>query len=93
MFPWRIVESTLEKASNGCYGRDNRRIDARAGHSSTPAALRYQHATQSRGRVLGEALGEMLKPGLTAPKETKNKDQLTSLQFSRRNSLDFIGPE
>jgi hypothetical protein len=46
----------------------------RAGHSSTPAALRYQHATQSRDRVLAEALGEMIKPGLTAPKETKNED-------------------
>jgi integrase len=37
----------------------------RAGHSSTPAALRYQHATQNRDRVLADALGEMIKPGLT----------------------------
>ena len=48
----------------------------RAGHSSTPAALRYQHATQNRDRVLAEALGEMIKPGLTElpSKGSKSKD-------------------
>jgi len=37
----------------------------RAGHASAPAALRYQHATQNRDRVLAKALGEMIKPGFS----------------------------
>lgn len=31
----------------------------RAGHASANAALRYQHATQDRDRVLAEALAEL----------------------------------
>jgi integrase len=34
----------------------------RAGHASTDAALRYQHATQGRDRVLATALEELMKP-------------------------------
>jgi integrase len=33
----------------------------RAGHSSSVAAMRYQHATQDRDRVIAEALGELAK--------------------------------
>ncbi len=33
-----------------------------AGHSSAVAAMRYQHATRYRDRVLAEALGELAKP-------------------------------
>jgi integrase len=32
----------------------------RAGHASTPAALRYQHATRDRDRQLSDALGAMI---------------------------------
>ena len=31
----------------------------RAGHASQSAALRYQHATDARDRVLAEALGQL----------------------------------
>jgi len=34
----------------------------RAGHASANAALRYQHATKDRDRVLAEALAELTKP-------------------------------
>lgn len=34
----------------------------RAGHSSASAALRYQHATQDRDRVLADALGALVMP-------------------------------
>jgi integrase len=34
----------------------------RAGHSSSIAALRYQHSTQERDRVIAEALGGLAKP-------------------------------
>jgi integrase len=34
----------------------------RAGHASANAALRYQHATQDRDRVLAEALAELSAP-------------------------------
>ncbi len=34
----------------------------RAGHSSSVAAMRYQHATQDRDRVIARALGELAKP-------------------------------
>jgi integrase len=35
----------------------------RAGHASTEAALRYQHATQDRDRVLAKALEKLMEPG------------------------------
>jgi integrase len=34
----------------------------RAGHSSGAAALRYQHATQDRDRILADALGALVRP-------------------------------
>lgn len=34
----------------------------RAGHASSNAALRYQHATQDRDRVLAKALEELVRP-------------------------------
>jgi integrase len=34
----------------------------RAGHSSVNAALRYQHATKDRDRVLADALEALVKP-------------------------------
>jgi integrase len=43
----------------------------RAGHSSTSAALRYQHATKDRDRVLADALGALVSP---APVISMNRD-------------------
>jgi hypothetical protein len=34
----------------------------RAGHASAAAALRYQHATQDRDRVLASALEALVRP-------------------------------
>lgn len=39
----------------------------RAGHASAVAALRYQHATRDRDRVLAEALGELATPAKVVP--------------------------
>lgn len=36
----------------------------RAGYSSTPAALRYQHATQDRDRSLSNALESLIEPAV-----------------------------
>jgi integrase len=38
----------------------------RAGHSSAAAALRYQHATQDRDRVLAHALEALVRPAKVA---------------------------
>jgi hypothetical protein len=42
---------------------------SRAGHASANAALRYQHATQDRDRVLAEALAELSAPAAVVPIE------------------------
>jgi hypothetical protein len=34
----------------------------RAGHASADAALRYQHATRDRDRILAEALEKIVNP-------------------------------
>jgi hypothetical protein len=34
----------------------------RAGHSSSVDAMRYQHATKNRDRVIADALGMIAKP-------------------------------
>jgi len=39
----------------------------RAGHSSAPAALRYQHATRDRDRILADALELLVKPAEIIP--------------------------
>ena len=39
----------------------------RAGHSSASAALRYQHATEDRDRVLAAALGQLIRPVSNRP--------------------------
>ncbi|MGH7714503.1 MAG: tyrosine-type recombinase/integrase [Vulcanimicrobiaceae bacterium] len=41
----------------------------RAGHASPNAALRYQHATRDRDRVLAEALAELAPPAKVVPIE------------------------
>jgi integrase len=39
----------------------------RAGHSSTAAAMRYQHATKDRDRIIADALGVLLAGGSAEP--------------------------
>lgn len=38
---------------------------ARPGHSSTAAALRYQHATQERDRAIADRMDGMIRPPKT----------------------------
>ena len=63
-------------------GASTAELMRRAGHSSAQAALRYQHATEDRDRVLADALGtlatafkiDLIKPDTdtlrTAPPDT-----------------------
>lgn len=48
----------------------------RAGHSSASAALRYQHATKDRDRVLADALAALVKPATVIPfnRESRAED-------------------
>ncbi|MBO0892875.1 MAG: site-specific integrase, partial [Acidimicrobiales bacterium] len=43
-------------------GASTRELMVRMGHTTPDAALRYQHATQERDRVIAEALAEMARP-------------------------------
>lgn len=43
-------------------GASTRELMARMGHSSPDAALRYQHATADRDRVIADALAALVKP-------------------------------
>lgn len=69
----------------------------RAGHSSTNAALRYQHATKDRDRVLADALAALVKPATVIPidRESRVGDKptypLARLEVSS-NRAGFQGP-
>lgn len=43
-------------------GASTRELMARMGHANQDAALRYQHATEDRDRVIAEALARMARP-------------------------------
>src|ERR1035437_2807049 len=45
----------------------------RAGHSSASTALRYQHATKDRDRVLADALGALVKPATVIPFDRESR--------------------
>jgi integrase len=45
----------------------------RAGHSSASAALRYQHATKDRDRVLADALEALVKPATVIPIDRESR--------------------
>lgn len=48
-------------------GASTRELMARMGHTTPDAALRYQHATAERDRVIAQALADMARPGLDDP--------------------------
>jgi len=48
-------------------GASTAELMRRAGHKSATAALRYQHATEDRDRVLAEALGKLAAQGKVVP--------------------------
>lgn len=43
-------------------GASTRELMTRMGHRTSDAALRYQHATEDRDRVIAEALANMARP-------------------------------
>lgn len=45
----------------------------RAGHASASAALRYQHATKDRDRVLADALEALVKPATVIPIDRESR--------------------
>lgn len=48
-------------------GASTRELMSRMGHSSPDAALRYQHATEDRDRVIAKALAAMARPAPVVP--------------------------
>ena len=48
-------------------GATTKELMARLGHSSSRAALMYQHATEERDRVIADRLGEMAERAGLAP--------------------------
>jgi len=48
-------------------GASTRELMARGGHASPAAALRYQHATKDRDKVLADALAELARPAAVTP--------------------------
>ena len=46
----------------------------RAGHSSSTAALRYQHATVQRDEVIANALAGLAKPAEIVPIRGRSED-------------------
>lgn len=51
----------------GATGATIAELMHRAGHSSPAAAIRYQHATRDRDRIIADALAEMVKPADVVP--------------------------
>ncbi len=53
-------------------GASTAEIMLRGGHRSPAAAMRYQHATQDRDRVLAAALADLVAPGTVTPIGTRD---------------------
>jgi integrase len=55
-------------------GANTAELMARMGHASPTAALRYQHATEERDRVIAEALSALIKPAPIIPIDRRPRD-------------------
>lgn len=55
-------------------GASTRELMARMGHASSDAALRYQHATEDRDRIIAEALASMAKAAAVIDLASKRVD-------------------
>ena len=60
----RHFANTLAAAA----GASTKELMARLGHSSPAAALRYQHATQERDRVIADQMDGMIRPSQSTPR-------------------------
>ena len=58
-------------------GATTAELMARAGHSSPTTALRYQHATEDRDRVLAEALGQLAQADIVSISADKRRTAAT----------------
>ena len=54
----------------------------RMGHSTTRAALIYQHRTDERGRLIAAAMGELVKDELGKPQKTSGTRQQGSIMIA-----------
>jgi integrase len=59
-------------------GASTAELMRRAGHASPAAALRYQHATEDRDRVLAEALGKLATAKIVPLRRTKDGRSFSS---------------
>jgi integrase len=71
-------------------GASTRELMVRMGHSSSTAALRYQHATRDRDRAIAEALSALAsaahRPSPTAEAEPVDADSLGHVRVTAANS-------
>ncbi len=54
-------------------GASTRELMSRMGHATPDAALRYQHATEDRDRVIAQALADMARPDPTVGPEPRTR--------------------
>jgi integrase len=62
----------------------------RAGHASTEAALRYQHATRDRDRILAKALEDLMDLNDVGDLEMKSEDQWRRTEFERNTCNIYL---
>lgn len=54
-------------------GASTAELMRRAGHASPAAALRYQHATEDRDRVLADALADLVPIAIVVPLNSRDR--------------------
>jgi hypothetical protein len=64
---------------------NDRGLMVRLGHATSDAALRYQHATKERDRVIAEALAEMALPAPVVAIDSGKKVPGSGTNMARRS--------
>jgi integrase len=65
-------------------GASTRELMARMGHATPDAALRYQHATEDRDRVIAEALADIALPAPVVPIKLGKRVAASGTNVARR---------
>lgn len=65
-------------------GANLRELMERMGHSSTRAALIYQHSTSERQRVIADAVGKAAKAALRKAKAPETSETASGTKVARR---------
>jgi integrase len=81
----RHLGATLAAAS----GATTKELMARLGHATPAAALRYQHATEDRDRVIAEALSGLAIPAPVIPLAAAKRPRAES----ERARIGHAGPQ